>query len=1071
MRIKKHNKSGFTLIEIIIAIALIGIISIGIIPAFAAQFKMTVDTKNITTQSFDAQGGFEQIINELKNALADPVIDELAIADVSKESKTLFGRNVDMHKLFKIFPGNENKNFLVFLSKRLAVMEIRQLLVAEGVSIEISNETIHQIADLKKTPKRTLIGKYATNADPNWYANIFKWYYSDVGNPNPVFPDDYERVILPGVTPATLDSLSKYANRYIVFTVTPVDIHGVRGNEVRSSNTVYILGKEWREGLFAWIDKDEDISYVANTDIIISKGNSWKWHLLDGFDTSNTFLDPTNPDKTLDPKDGSLYVPMSIDRSPAQRVGIIGVSGSDAIEWTVDKSINLATDITVTNSTDINMKTRDGDIIFYQYLKLNSSGDAEYETNGMPKLINYGPNVSTGGDIHLGTAGRGDVILQNYTKLTAGDNIVVDPFGRTNISKGTITAGKSITLDTTKGSSFPGNRDIKIQDSTLELTANTTSGRNIQFNTLNKLELSNTDIKGNTGASSQFILTAKDAANLTEVNFSNIDIKVSNNTLMSGGGWNSSSQFTVPDGKQLKLGIGNNKINNAGSLILGNIGAVAFVNGMTSDIIKPLNLTLTKGSSSNKVTIGSDYGRNIGYADSKASEEVVVAGKYQNLGSGQSNLEYTANQTAGSIPNLSSLTYAFDGDNTIHIEAQATDVIDEENVQLTVRDKYSGNAILNTINFTIMAAGPGQATVTVDKTVIKHTVTFVDYDGTELKTQIVREGSSAQAPASPSREGYIFQGWDKDFTSITSDLTVMAQYTKIAPLQHTVTFKYFYGRTVISAPQVVERGKSATAPTNTFRIGYTFGGWDKAFNNVTSDLTVNAVYTKDNSLTLHLDASLITGLSNGDNVSQWRDQSDNGNNFAQSGNNRPSYRTSAINNLPAVRFDGTNDYMTGNRWSSYATSTAYTVFVVGKATNVNTNSDRGDRNDGFWGDTGGNVAQFLRSSSRVGTLNYDGTNDKIEQAYTVGTWKVFTSSLGSGYISIKQNGTAASTASSGNTDSLNNSLELGRVYSSFYGNQLCLDGDIAEMIIYNRSLSTAERDAVEMYLVTKYGLN
>ena len=62
-----------------------------------------------------------------------------------------------------------------------------------------------------------------------------------------------------------------------------------------------------------------------------------------------------------------------------------------------------------------------------------------------------------------------------------------------------------------------------------------------------------------------------------------------------------------------------------------------------------------------------------------------------------------------------------------------------------------------------------------------YTVSFVDYDGKLLDTQTVAEGRAAAAPADPSREGYIFMGWDCSFNKIVSDLTVTACYEKYNP--------------------------------------------------------------------------------------------------------------------------------------------------------------------------------------------------------------------------------------------------------------------------------------------------
>ena len=56
-----------------------------------------------------------------------------------------------------------------------------------------------------------------------------------------------------------------------------------------------------------------------------------------------------------------------------------------------------------------------------------------------------------------------------------------------------------------------------------------------------------------------------------------------------------------------------------------------------------------------------------------------------------------------------------------------------------------------------------------------------------------------------------------------------------------VTFKY-YDATVIGNPQTVNYGSAATAPTDPIRTGYKFVGWDKAFDNVTDNLVVTAQY-------------------------------------------------------------------------------------------------------------------------------------------------------------------------------------------------------------------------------------
>ena len=69
-----------------------------------------------------------------------------------------------------------------------------------------------------------------------------------------------------------------------------------------------------------------------------------------------------------------------------------------------------------------------------------------------------------------------------------------------------------------------------------------------------------------------------------------------------------------------------------------------------------------------------------------------------------------------------------------------------------------------------------------EKSKVYYTVTFLDWDATELLQEKVEEGHDAQGPETdPEREGYTFIGWSKPITNITSNLTVIAQYEKKDP--------------------------------------------------------------------------------------------------------------------------------------------------------------------------------------------------------------------------------------------------------------------------------------------------
>ena len=130
-------------------------------------------------------------------------------------------------------------------------------------------------------------------------------------------------------------------------------------------------------------------------------------------------------------------------------------------------------------------------------------------------------------------------------------------------------------------------------------------------------------------------------------------------------------------------------------------------------------------------------------------------------------------------------------------------------------------------------------TVYVKWTINKYTVTFMDGEKVLETFTNVTHGDTVTAPEVPKKDGKTFKKWDKDFSTVTSDLTINAVYDVNT---FKVTFKD--GEKVLET-QTVEYEAAATAP-DTARLsppeGMHFAKWDKDFSKVTEDIEVSAVY-------------------------------------------------------------------------------------------------------------------------------------------------------------------------------------------------------------------------------------
>ena len=120
---------------------------------------------------------------------------------------------------------------------------------------------------------------------------------------------------------------------------------------------------------------------------------------------------------------------------------------------------------------------------------------------------------------------------------------------------------------------------------------------------------------------------------------------------------------------------------------------------------------------------------------------------------------------------------------------------------------------------------------------VYHSVTFVDYDSTVLSAQSVAHGSAAIEPTAPDREGYAFIGWDKDFSNVTEDMTVTAQYSANSySITYTINGEEY-------TAQTYEFGAVVSAPEYTVPEGHTFSGWNIPETMPAENLVLDAALT------------------------------------------------------------------------------------------------------------------------------------------------------------------------------------------------------------------------------------
>ena len=216
----------------------------------------------------------------------------------------------------------------------------------------------------------------------------------------------------------------------------------------------------------------------------------------------------------------------------------------------------------------------------------------------------------------------------------------------------------------------------------------------------------------------------------------------------------------------------------------------------------------------------------------------------------------------------------------------------------------------------------------------------------------------------------------------------------------------------------------------------TNGNFSSDLSNWNGGITPSQISGMD----LWLNASSITGVSSGGKVSAWADSSGSSNNFSQASSSlQPLYETNVINGQPAVQF-APNDELTQSGSLIHGS-----VFIVGSRSN--TSSPFAEVGGGTISNGRGLIGLYYPTYATYTNYFVNGASQSTGGGGSLNTTSIFS-------------GTSPSPLTS-------TSFALGQGTPSY----AYLQGDIEELIIYNSSLSTANREGVEAYLQAKYNVS
>lgn len=248
-------KKGFTLLEVLVAMALLSIITTVIVGLVSKQYVMVNETKEITVDSFQNAKNMQRTIDEIKTDLEDDG-EYTGLASIPLELFT--GEDKVKIEYYEVNENYEDRHLTSLVGKRKpknwlvpSVINVKTQLKNNGANTQnisyytdkMSVDTEHELVNPNNIYLTTRFNWYVSKPGftiPYEYKNDTMEGEEAVGTLYPLYADDYFYLGKEKLEKIS-DLKKEYAGKHLLLSVRPVATSGKMGIAGNTDPTVFVV--------------------------------------------------------------------------------------------------------------------------------------------------------------------------------------------------------------------------------------------------------------------------------------------------------------------------------------------------------------------------------------------------------------------------------------------------------------------------------------------------------------------------------------------------------------------------------------------------------------------------------------------------------------------------------------------------------------------------------------------------------------------------------------------------------------------------------------------------------------